>query len=34
VLKILELAGISIEDPQLYQAASQQEIKKLQQEKA
>ena len=30
VLKILELAGISIEDPQLYQAASQQEIKKLQ----
>jgi len=34
VLKILELAGISIEDSQLYQAASQQEIKKLQQEKA
>ena len=34
VLKILELAGISIEDPQLYQAASQQEVKKLQQEKA
>jgi len=34
VLKILELAGISIEDPQLYQAATQQEVKKLQQEKA
>ena len=34
VLKILELAGISIEDSQLYQAANQQEIKKLQQEKA
>ena len=29
VLKILELAGISIEDPQLYQAATQQEVKKL-----
>ena len=34
VLKVLELAGISIEDPQLYQAATQQEVKKLQQEKA
>jgi len=34
VLKVLELAGISIEDPQLYQAAIQQEVKKLQQEKA
>jgi len=34
VLKILELAGISIKEPQLYQVASQEEIKKLQQEKA
>jgi len=34
VLKILELAGISIEDPQLYQLAAGEEVKKLQQEKA
>ena len=34
VLKILELAGVSIKEPQLYQVASQEEIKKLQQEKA
>jgi len=34
VLKVLELSGISIEDPQLYQIASQEEIKKVQQEKA
>ena len=34
VLKVLELADISKEDPQLYQAATQQEVKKLQQEKA
>ena len=34
VLKILELAGISIEDPQLYQLAAGEEVKKLSQEKA
>ena len=33
VLKILELSGISIEDPQLYQLAAQEEGKRLQQEK-
>jgi hypothetical protein len=33
VLKILALAGVSIEDPQLYQIASSEEVKKLQQEK-
>tara|TARA_R100000742_G_C4279614_1_gene104746 strand:- start:11136 stop:11846 length:711 start_codon:yes stop_codon:yes gene_type:complete len=33
VLKILELAGVSIKEPQLYQISSQEEIKKLQQEK-
>ena len=33
VSKVLELAGISIEDPQLYQLASQEQGKKLQQEK-
>jgi len=34
VLKILELAGISIEDPQLYQLAAGEEVKRLSQEKA
>jgi len=33
VLKVLALAGVSIEDPQLYQIASSEEGKKLQQEK-
>ena len=33
VLKILALAGISIEDPQLYQIATQEEVKQVQQEK-
>ena len=33
VLKILALAGVSIEDPQLYQIATGEEVKKLQQEK-
>ena len=33
VLKVLALAGISIEDPQLYQIASQEEVKQVQQEK-
>ena len=33
VLKILELSGISIEDPQLYQLAAQEEGKRLLQEK-
>lgn len=32
VIKILKLAGISIEDPQLYQAAAQEESQNLQQE--
>ena len=34
VIKILALAGILLEDPQLYQVSSQEEIKKVQQEKA
>ena len=33
VLKILALAGVSIEDPQLYQIATQEEVKQVQQEK-
>ena len=33
VLKVLALAGISIEDPQLYQIASQEEVKQVNQEK-
>jgi len=32
VVKVLKLAGISIEDPQLYQAAAQEESQNLQQE--
>ena len=32
VVKILKLAGISIEDPQLYQAAASEEQQNLQQE--
>jgi len=34
VIKILALAGILLEDPQLYQVSSQEEVKKVQQEKA
>ena len=33
VIKILQLAGINIKDPQLVQLASQEEVKKIQQEK-
>ena len=33
VIKILQLAGINIKDPQLVQLASQDEVKKIQQEK-
>ena len=32
IVKILKLAGISIEDPQLYQAAAAEESQNLQQE--
>ena len=32
VLKILALAGISIEDPQLYQIATQEEVKQVQEQ--
>jgi len=33
ILKILQLAGVSIESIELYQVASQEEIKNIQQEK-
>ena len=33
IVKILALAGVMIEDPALYQAASREEIKNVQQEK-
>ena len=33
VIKVLQLAGINIKDPQLVQLASQEEVKKIQQEK-
>jgi len=34
VLKILQLAGITLKDPSLYQAASAEENKNIQQQKA
>ena len=33
VIKILELAGVEIKDPQLYQVAATEEAQKTQQEK-